>query len=165
MNDHSSAWRIAGVALLGAGAAAGASAQPAAPAAPTGTAATQPAFTASFVTADDGTRLAVREYGNPQGPAIVFVHGIAQSQLAFARQMQAPAPGRRDPPEPFAPQEGHEQRQRGDRAQQEDLADRIGAHQPLAHRVVGREQKYAEQHEDDADDGTRTNLRNGGRRR
>ena len=90
MNDHSSAWRIAGVALLGAGAAAGASAQPAAPAAAAATAATQPAFTASFVTADDGTRLAVREYGNPQGPAIVFVHGIAQSQLAFARQMQAP---------------------------------------------------------------------------
>lgn len=45
---------------------------------------------ASFVTTDDGTRLSVREWGNPQGPAIVFVHGIAQSQLAFGRQMREP---------------------------------------------------------------------------
>ncbi len=48
------------------------------------------AFKASWVTTDDGTRISVREYGNPQGPAIVFVHGIAQSQLAFGRQMRAP---------------------------------------------------------------------------
>jgi len=44
-------------------------------------------FKASWATTSDGTRLAVREYGNAQGPAIVFVHGIAQSQLAFGRQV------------------------------------------------------------------------------
>lgn len=46
-------------------------------------------FKASWAVASDGTRLAVREYGNPQGPAIVFVHGIAQSQLAFQKQVKS----------------------------------------------------------------------------
>lgn len=46
-------------------------------------------FKASWAVAPDGTRLAVREYGNPQGPAIVFVHGIAQSQLAFQKQVKS----------------------------------------------------------------------------
>lgn len=46
-------------------------------------------FKASWVTASDGTRLAVREYGNAHGPAIVFVHGIAQSQLSFDRQVHS----------------------------------------------------------------------------
>jgi pimeloyl-ACP methyl ester carboxylesterase len=45
-------------------------------------------FKATWAVAPDGTRLAVREYGNPQGPAIVFVHGIAQSQLAFQKQVR-----------------------------------------------------------------------------
>ena len=53
-------------------------------------AAAQNPFKATWVTTDDGTRLSVREYGNPQGPAIVFVHGIAQSQLAFGRQIREP---------------------------------------------------------------------------
>ena len=44
-------------------------------------------FKATWATASDGTRLAVREYGNPQGPAILFVHGIAQSQLSFNKQV------------------------------------------------------------------------------
>ncbi|WP_162591081.1 alpha/beta fold hydrolase [Variovorax sp. PBL-E5] len=46
-------------------------------------------FKASWVTASDGVRLSVREYGNLQGPAIVFVHGIAQSQLSFDRQVHS----------------------------------------------------------------------------
>ena len=46
-------------------------------------------FKATWAVAPDGTRLAVREYGNPQGPAIVFVHGIAQSQLAFQKQVRS----------------------------------------------------------------------------
>lgn len=65
-----------GLAFLCAGAALGAAAQTTA--------------RTSFVTTDDGTRLSVQEWGNPQGPAVVFVHGIAQSQLAFGRQMREP---------------------------------------------------------------------------
>lgn len=76
MNPHFIGWRQCGAALLFAGA--------------TLSAAGQTGPKASFVTTDDGTRLAVREWGNPQGPAIVFVHGIAQSQLAFGRQMREP---------------------------------------------------------------------------
>jgi pimeloyl-ACP methyl ester carboxylesterase len=45
-------------------------------------------FKATWATASDGTRLSVREYGNPQGPAILFVHGIAQSQLSFNKQVR-----------------------------------------------------------------------------
>lgn len=41
-----------------------------------------------WVTTSDGVRLSMREHGNPNGPAVVFVHGIAQSQLAFYKQMQ-----------------------------------------------------------------------------
>lgn len=48
----------------------------------------QEAARTSWVVASDGTRLAVREAGDPKAPAIVFVHGIAQSQLAFNKQMQ-----------------------------------------------------------------------------
>ncbi|MET4575444.1 alpha/beta fold hydrolase [Ottowia thiooxydans] len=73
--------RHVGIACVLAGAAFSAIAQPTQP---------TPDFKASWVTTSDGTRLSVREYGNPQGPAIVFVHGIAQSQLAFARQMRSP---------------------------------------------------------------------------
>lgn len=76
MNRNFASWRWCGAALLCAGTALGAAAQP--------------HHKASFVTTDDGTRLSVREWGNPQGPAIVFVHGIAQSQLAFGRQMREP---------------------------------------------------------------------------
>jgi non-heme chloroperoxidase len=34
-----------------------------------------------------GLRLHVREWGNPQGPPIVFVHGWSQSQLCWSRQI------------------------------------------------------------------------------
>ena len=93
MTQHIGARRIFRAALVCAGVTLGACAQvtPApAPAPAPALAAAQPAFKATWVTTDDGTRLSVREYGNPQGPAIVFVHGIAQSQLSFGRQMRAP---------------------------------------------------------------------------
>jgi len=51
-------------------------------------AAAQETARASWAVTSDGTRLAVREVGDPKAPAIVFVHGIAQSQLAFHRQAQ-----------------------------------------------------------------------------
>lgn len=35
----------------------------------------------------DGLRLHVREWGDPQGPPIVFVHGWSQSQLCWSRQV------------------------------------------------------------------------------
>ena len=38
----------------------------------------------------DGLRLHVREWGNPQGPPIVFVHGWSQSQLCWSRQTAGP---------------------------------------------------------------------------
>lgn len=41
-----------------------------------------------WVTTSDGVRLSMREHGNPNGPTVVFVHGIAQSQLAFYKQTQ-----------------------------------------------------------------------------
>src|SRR4051812_43165429 len=34
-----------------------------------------------------GLRLHVREWGDAQGPAIVFVHGWSQSQLCWSRQV------------------------------------------------------------------------------
>jgi non-heme chloroperoxidase len=78
MKKSSDAWRLWGAAVLAVGATFTAAAQTVSPGKMT------------WATANDGTRLAVREYGNPQGPAIVFVHGIAQSQLAFGRQMREP---------------------------------------------------------------------------
>src|SRR4051794_2672410 len=37
-----------------------------------------------------GLRLHVREWGNPQGPPIVFVHGWSQCQLCWSRQVSGP---------------------------------------------------------------------------
>lgn len=37
-----------------------------------------------------GTPLAVAEYGAPDGPPILFVHGWSQAHLSFARQFTAP---------------------------------------------------------------------------
>ena len=42
------------------------------------------------VTTADGVRLNVVESGNPQGPAIVFVHGISQSWLSWIAQLADP---------------------------------------------------------------------------
>jgi non-heme chloroperoxidase len=43
------------------------------------------------VTTADGVRLNVVETGNPQGPAIVFIHGISQSWLSWIAQLSDPA--------------------------------------------------------------------------
>ena len=37
-----------------------------------------------------GLRLHVREWGDPQGPPIVFVHGWTQSQMCWSRQIAGP---------------------------------------------------------------------------
>lgn len=39
-----------------------------------------------FITAPDGVRLAVYEWGDPAGPAVLLIHGFAQCHLCFARQ-------------------------------------------------------------------------------
>jgi non-heme chloroperoxidase len=41
------------------------------------------------VRAPDGTRLAVYEWGDPSGPAVVLVHGFAQSHLCFEPQFRS----------------------------------------------------------------------------
>jgi pimeloyl-ACP methyl ester carboxylesterase len=38
------------------------------------------------VTGGDGLRLHVREWGNPDGPPILFIHGLSQSHLCWYRQ-------------------------------------------------------------------------------
>lgn len=42
-----------------------------------------------FVTTPDGVRLATYEFGNPQGPELVLVHGFAQAHLCFAPQFNS----------------------------------------------------------------------------
>jgi non-heme chloroperoxidase len=37
-----------------------------------------------------GLRLHVREWGNPDGPALLLIHGWSQSQLCWARQCESP---------------------------------------------------------------------------
>lgn len=44
----------------------------------------------SSVTTTDGVRLNVAETGNPQGPPIVFIHGISQSWLSWIAVMADP---------------------------------------------------------------------------
>lgn len=41
-----------------------------------------------MVAASDGVRLAVRDGGNPRGPAILFIHGYLFSSEAFSRQFE-----------------------------------------------------------------------------
>jgi pimeloyl-ACP methyl ester carboxylesterase len=43
-----------------------------------------------FVTTADGVRISVREWGNPNGRPILFVHGVLQSHLCFVRQYASP---------------------------------------------------------------------------
>ena len=38
------------------------------------------------VTTPDGLTIAAQEYGNPDGPGIVFIHGFSQSNLSWMRQ-------------------------------------------------------------------------------
>lgn len=48
-------------------------------------------YTAHAVTAPDGLTLAVQEWGNPDGPPILFIHGFSASHLAWRRQVEDPA--------------------------------------------------------------------------
>lgn len=48
-------------------------------------------YKAHSVRSADGTMLAVQEWGNPSGPAILFLHGFSQSYLSFAKQFADPA--------------------------------------------------------------------------
>lgn len=43
------------------------------------------------VQAPDGVSLAVQEAGNPEGPPVVFVHGLLGSHLNWAEQLNSPA--------------------------------------------------------------------------
>ena len=38
------------------------------------------------VTTPDGLTISAQEYGNPNGPGIVFIHGFSQSHLSWMRQ-------------------------------------------------------------------------------
>src|SRR6202140_5846962 len=38
------------------------------------------------VTTPDGLTIAAQEYGNPNGPGIVFIHGFSQSNVSGMRQ-------------------------------------------------------------------------------
>jgi non-heme chloroperoxidase len=53
---------------------------------------TQPGFTQELknrplaVTTPDGLTISAQEWGNPNGPSIVFIHGFSQSHLSWMRQ-------------------------------------------------------------------------------
>ena len=42
------------------------------------------------VSAPDGVMLSVQEYGNPEGPAIIFIHGLLGSHLNWEQQVSSP---------------------------------------------------------------------------
>lgn len=50
------------------------------------TAETRSNYKAYTVRTPDGLAIAAQEWGNPNGPAILFIHGFSQSHLSFARQ-------------------------------------------------------------------------------
>lgn len=43
----------------------------------------------STVTTPDGVKIAVQEWGNAQGPEILFIHGFSQSHLSWLRQVRS----------------------------------------------------------------------------
>jgi non-heme chloroperoxidase len=47
-------------------------------------------YRTSFLTTPDGVDLAVYEWGDSGGKEVVFIHGLAQSALAWRRQMESP---------------------------------------------------------------------------
>lgn len=51
---------------------------------------TAPAPRTQTVTAPDGTRLAVREWGDPAGRPVLFIHGYSQTGLSWTHQVSAP---------------------------------------------------------------------------
>lgn len=52
--------------------------------------ATREPFASRVVTGAGGVGLSVREWGDPTGPGVLFVHGWSQSQLCWARQLESP---------------------------------------------------------------------------
>ena len=42
-----------------------------------------------MVTTPDGVRVSAQEWGNPQGPEILFIHGFSQSHLSWLRQVRS----------------------------------------------------------------------------
>jgi pimeloyl-ACP methyl ester carboxylesterase len=46
-----------------------------------------------LVTTPDGLVVAVHEWGNPQGPELLLIHGVAQSHLSFERQFTSALAG------------------------------------------------------------------------
>ncbi|MDW8255365.1 MAG: alpha/beta hydrolase [Chloroflexota bacterium] len=48
-------------------------------------------YTPHRIVSSDGTALAVQEWGNRSGPAILFIHGSWQSHLSWVRQVEDPA--------------------------------------------------------------------------
>ena len=50
----------------------------------------QSAWTTHTVTGGGGLRLHVREWGEPDGPPILFIHGWSQNHLCWARQYESP---------------------------------------------------------------------------
>lgn len=49
-----------------------------------------PKFKAFTVTTPDGVHISAQEWGNPNGPEIIFVHGFMQSHLSWAKQVNSP---------------------------------------------------------------------------
>src|ERR1700709_272551 len=47
------------------------------------------------VTSPDGVKLSVQEWGNPQGPAILFIHGYSQAFMSWQKQVTDPEMARR----------------------------------------------------------------------
>ena len=47
------------------------------------------------MTSPDGVKLSVQEWGNPNGPAILFVHGYSQAYLSWMRQVTDPEMAKR----------------------------------------------------------------------
>ncbi|ABI90804.1 dienelactone hydrolase family protein [Burkholderia ambifaria AMMD] len=52
--------------------------------------ATVAAPTSYMVTSKDGVRLSVQESGNPNGPPVIFIHGLLGSRLNWEAQAQSP---------------------------------------------------------------------------
>ncbi|WP_175694386.1 alpha/beta fold hydrolase [Burkholderia ambifaria] len=52
--------------------------------------ATVAAPTSYMVTSKDGVRLSVQESGNPNGPPVIFIHGLLGSRLNWEAQVQSP---------------------------------------------------------------------------
>lgn len=62
--------------------------QPAAPAAAPAPAAPRLPYRAHSIRTPDGVQIAAYEFGNPDGPAILFIHGYQQAAMSWDRQLR-----------------------------------------------------------------------------